>query len=341
MMNLALTNLLLIASSAGHALPAEPLAPTPVVQETTQFSFEAPSIFVPGEPFPVTIEIEAGTAQAPVAAWLLKESAFLVDGNSVGPRTSDQFLTLAPGSVLNLSFDLAPFLDVEADFDLAYGNTGGSDPIRVNVLQRADSDLDFMTIDEAELGKYMIVVNTNRGTMLWEMWPHVAPGHVRNFLDLYSSGFYNQTLFHRVGPGFMIQGGDPNTKDPDLAARWGTGGGPRQLKAEFSDKPHVRGTLSTARSQSPDSGSSQFFVMHGRAASLDGQYTVFGQLYTDHAESFRVLDAIATSEMTRGRDGTGRPNEPQRIERASIVLHPNPPVVEMRKAAGTEEEAGR
>ena len=340
-MNLALANLLLIASPAGHALPAEALVPTPVVQETTQFSFEAPSIYVPGEPFPVTVEIEAGSAQAPVAAWLLKESAFLIDGQSVGARTSDQFLTLAPGSVLTLAFDLAPFMDVEADFDLAYGNAGGTEPIRVSVLQRAPSDLDFMAIDEAELGKYMIVVNTNRGTMLWEMWPHVAPGHVRNFLDLYSSGFYDETLFHRVGPGFMIQGGDPNTKDPALEGRWGTGGGPRQLKAEFSDKPHVRGTLSTARSQSPDSGSSQFFVMHGRAASLDGQYTVFGQLYADHAESFRVLDAIATSEMTRGRDGTGRPNQPQRIERAAIVIHPNPPAFEKREMADMEGEAGR
>ena len=97
------------------------------------------------------------------------------------------------------------------------------------------------------------ILTTSAGEMVLEFWPDVAPGHVKNFKDLAKKGFYDGTAFHRVIKGFMIQGGDPLTKDPAMAARWGTGDPGYKIKAEFNSKPHVRGVLSMARSNDPDS----------------------------------------------------------------------------------------
>ena len=119
----------------------------------------------------------------------------------------------------------------------------------------------------------------------------------------------------------MIQGGDPNTKDPALEGRWGTGGGPRQLQAEFNDRKHVKGVLSMARGGGdPNSASSQFFVMHAPNAGLDNNYSAFGTLVAGHTASFETLDRIASARGTAGRDGTITPSEPQRILSASVVL---------------------
>ena len=135
------------------------------------------------------------------------------------------------------------------------------------------------------------VISTKFGDMVVEFFPDVAPKHVENFQILAEEGYYNGTTFHRVIPGFMIQGGDPNSKDLDRMND-GTGGRAGKffgigrendpeswtVPAEFNDTPHQRGTLSMARSQNIDSGSSQFFICHDNAPFLDGQYTVFGQL---------------------------------------------------------------
>ena len=306
------------------ALAILALAGSPLAQEEATIAFEAPTIHIAGQSYPVKIDIQAGTRPAPLAAWLFDQSAFLVDGESLGTRTADQFITLPAGAKLALEFDLGPYLPETGDFELTYAkNVYQEGPLSVKVLEVAAEEVDFMTADVETLGDYMVAMTTNRGTMLMEMWPDVAPNHVRNFLDLAHSSFYDQVLFHRVGPGFMIQGGDPLTKDPAQKARWGSGDGPRKLQAEFSDKPHVRGTLSTARSNDPNSASCQFFVMHAKAAFLDGKYTVFGQLVPDHSESFRALDAIATAEGRPNGDGTFQPSEPQRIERAAVVVRPS------------------
>jgi peptidyl-prolyl cis-trans isomerase B (cyclophilin B) len=119
------------------------------------------------------------------------------------------------------------------------------------------------------------------GEIQLRFFPDVAPGHVKNFIELAEKGFYDGTHFHRVIPGFMIQGGDPNSKGPDRTTH-GTGsymenGKPRYVKAEFSDKPHVRGTVSMARASSPDSASCQFFICVADARFLDKQYSVFGE----------------------------------------------------------------
>jgi peptidyl-prolyl cis-trans isomerase B (cyclophilin B) len=135
------------------------------------------------------------------------------------------------------------------------------------------------------------VITTTEGEMVIEFWPEVAPKTVENFKTLAKKGFYDGTCFHRVIKGFMIQGGDPLTKDPSKEAMWGTGGPGYSIKAEFNDRSHVRGVISMARSQDPDSAGSQFFICHGNPTFLDHQYTAFGKLI----KGDDVLEKIATT----------------------------------------------
>jgi peptidyl-prolyl cis-trans isomerase B (cyclophilin B) len=155
------------------------------------------------------------------------------------------------------------------------------------------------------------VINTTAGQMVVEFWPDVAPKTVENFKTLAKQGFYDGTCFHRVIKGFMIQGGDPLTKDPSKEAMWGTGGPNHRVKAEFNDRHHDRGIISMARSQDPDSAGSQFFICHANARFLDRQYTAFGKLL----KGDEVLEKIATTP-TRPQD---RPVQRQGIESIQIV----------------------
>ena len=140
------------------------------------------------------------------------------------------------------------------------------------------------------------IIKTSEGEMVLEFWPEVAPGHVDNFKKLAQKGFYDGTCFHRVIKGFMIQGGDPNTKDEAKKSSWGMGGPGHTIKAEFNDKPHVRGVLSMARSNDPNSAGSQFFICHGDPRFLDRQYTAFGKLI----KGDDVLEKIATTQTVPG-----------------------------------------
>jgi peptidyl-prolyl cis-trans isomerase B (cyclophilin B) len=135
------------------------------------------------------------------------------------------------------------------------------------------------------------VITTTEGTMVVEFWTDAAPNTIANFKKLANSGFYDGTAFHRVIKGFMIQGGDPLTKDPSKEDAWGTGGPGYQIKAEFNNHSHVRGVISMARSQDPDSAGSQFFICHGDPTFLDHQYTTFGKLI----KGDDVLEKIATT----------------------------------------------
>jgi len=155
------------------------------------------------------------------------------------------------------------------------------------------------------------VIKTTEGEMVVEFWPEVAPKTVENFKKLAREGFYDGTCFHRVIKGFMIQGGDPNTKDASKEAAWGTGGPGYQIKAEFNDRHHDRGVLSMARSQHPDSAGSQFFICHGAPRFLDKQYTAFGKLI----KGDDVLEKIATTP-THPQD---RPDKRMGIESIKIV----------------------
>ena len=120
-------------------------------------------------------------------------------------------------------------------------------------------------------------IETNFGKIVFDLLPDIAPETVRNFITLAKRSFYDGTLFHRVIPGFMIQGGDPNTKKPDKS-KWGAGGPGHNIKAEFSSKSHLRGIVSMARATDPNSPGSQFFIVTKDSTFLDKQYTVFGKV---------------------------------------------------------------
>ncbi len=150
------------------------------------------------------------------------------------------------------------------------------------------------------LADEIAVIETKYGNIELEFFPDKAPGHVKNFKTLAKAGFYNGTLFHRVIPGFMIQGGDPNTKKPDRSMH-GVGGPGYQIKAEFNDIKHDRGILSMARSQDPNSAGSQFFIVVKNAYVLDGNYTVFGRV----TKGLDVADKIVSAP----RDARDNPLE--------------------------------
>jgi len=164
-----------------------------------------------------------------------------------------------------------------------------------------------------ELDGVRAVLTTDVGEITLEFFPDKAPKHVENFVKLSEKGFYDGTRFHRVIPGFMIQGGDPNTKQNDTS-RWGFGGPGHRVDAEFNDIPHERGILSMARSADPNSAGSQFFLMHAKAPSLDNQYTVFGRM----VDGFEALDAIAGAPCVPGGEGS-RPVEPVMIQSVQIL----------------------
>ena len=138
------------------------------------------------------------------------------------------------------------------------------------------------------------IIETNLGTIAFKLLPDLAPETVRNFEKLARDGFYNDTLFHRVIPGFMIQGGDPNTKSGNKNT-WGTGGPGHTIKAEFSSRSHHRGIVSMARAQDPNSAGSQFFIVTTDSTFLDRQYTVFGEV----TEGMDVADKIVSLQRDR------------------------------------------
>jgi peptidyl-prolyl cis-trans isomerase B (cyclophilin B) len=134
------------------------------------------------------------------------------------------------------------------------------------------------------------VIKTKFGDMEIVFFPDKAPNHVQNFIKFAKSGYYNGTIFHRVIPGFMIQGGDPNTKDPTRPETYGMGGPSEKLKAEFNDTPHRRGIVSMARTNDPNSAGSQFFIVVKDSNFLDGQYTAFGEV----VKGMEVADKIVS-----------------------------------------------
>jgi len=143
------------------------------------------------------------------------------------------------------------------------------------------------------------VVVTSAGKMVLELWPDVAPKTVENFKKLANAGFYDGTCFHRIVKGFMTQGGDHLSKEASRQGDWGTGGPGYKIKAEFNERPHVRGVISMARSQHPDSAGSQFFICLADARFLDRQYTAFGRLL----EGDEVLGSIGDTPVAAGPGG--------------------------------------
>ncbi|MBI5599513.1 MAG: peptidylprolyl isomerase [Deltaproteobacteria bacterium] len=151
-----------------------------------------------------------------------------------------------------------------------------------------------------DLKKVRAVIETRFGEIELKFFPDAAPNHVRNFVKLAKEGFYDGTIFHRVIPGFVIQGGDPNTKGPDRST-YGLGGPGSKVNAEFNEIPHKRGILSMARSSDPNSAGSQFFIVVKDSPSLDRQYTVFGEV----TKGMDVADKI----VALPRDSRDMPDE--------------------------------
>jgi len=172
----------------------------------------------------------------------------------------------------------------------------------------------------------LAILKTSQGDVTVRFFYDKAPGHVKNFIDLSAKGFYDGTLFHRVIPDFMIQGGDPYTKQPETpTTRYGTGGNkdasgaPVNVKAEFNDTPHRRGILSMARASNPDSASSQFFIVVKDSPFLDRQYTAFGEV----VKGLEAVDKIvAESNYDPASGGAGKPRNPQKLLKVELVEEP-------------------
>jgi peptidyl-prolyl cis-trans isomerase B (cyclophilin B) len=164
--------------------------------------------------------------------------------------------------------------------------------------------------------KEVAVIKTTEGEMVIEFWSDVAPKTVENFKKLARQGFYDGTAFHRIIKGFMIQGGDPLTRDAANESLWGTGGPGYTINAEFNDRPHVRGVISMARSANPNSAGSQFFICHAEAKSLDHKYTAFGKL----TKGDDVLEKIATTSVSASPSGeNSKPTKRIGVESIKIV----------------------
>ena len=290
-----------LAAAAAPDFSAAPQAP--------KVHWSAPSTYVEGLPFLVEVELEAPEGGATLAAWTLTPAAFTADNKPLGERGGNGSVDLPAGFKLTGKVDLTAALAGKKSFTLACALEGAEGkPVQVNTMARAPQGLDFTKMPPADLARYNVLLHTNRGDIVLKMWPDVAPEHVRNYLDLAYTGFYDGTKFHRAIEGFMIQGGDPTGQ--------GTGSGPRTIKLEPSQRQHVRGVLSMARSNDPNSASCQFFIMHGANSGLDGKYSAFGEVVT----GMDTVDKIATTPKTRNGQELSSPIQPQVIERALVVL---------------------
>ena len=169
---------------------------------------------------------------------------------------------------------------------------------------------------EEKAAKEVAVIKTAAGEMVVEFWPEVAPKTVANFIKLAKSGFYDGTAFHRIIKGFMIQGGDPLSKDPSKEMMWGTGSADEKLKAEFNERKHDLGVISMARAASPDSASCQFFICLEGAQALNGKYTCFGKLIKGED----VLKKLGDTPVGGSASGeASKPKERVGVESIKIV----------------------
>lgn len=175
-----------------------------------------------------------------------------------------------------------------------------------NARSRTFSKQEIQTMEQTAA-----TIETKFGEINLKFFPEVAPNHVNSFIELARDGFYDGTTFHRIVPGFVIQGGDPNTKSDDRS-RHGMGGPGFTLKAEFSKLPHKRGSVSMARSANPDSAGSQFFICVADSPFLDGEYTIFGEV----VEGMDVVDKIVSQPKDQ------RDNPIERVEMKVKIVGP-------------------
>ena len=293
-------------------------------ESVVEASWEANRYFVDQAGLEVTLRLEVkGDQPVTVENWALSSAAFSVNGHALGSRKGRKELALDPGQVLETTLNLESAVQALEAWDrralrLTYHGVEGTEAQEVLFFEIAEKGVEFTELPAAQLADYQVILRTNRGDMWAEFWPDIAPNHVRNFLDLSYTGFYDESQFHRVIPGFMIQGGRSKGGLP----------APRTLDAEFTDRKHTPGVLSMARlSGQPNSATSEFFIMHARYPSLDGKYSAFGKLI----EGIEVVNQVvvtgnnALMRMQPNSPVAQTPMTPQIIERALVVKKVTPP----------------
>ncbi|QDV08974.1 Peptidyl-prolyl cis-trans isomerase B [Planctomycetes bacterium Poly30] len=296
-----------------------------------QASFTAPELFIQNEPYRVTVDFLAvGEKPCQMPVWLMTPAAWLVNNKPLTRREAEGNVELQPGQKLSVSLDLSGFLTERfegdpIDFRLSFAETG-VDPKDVIYLGLPERGINFEELPKEQLGNYQVVLQTTGGPIWLEMWPDVAPNHVRNFLDLASKGFYDGSGFHRVIPTFMVQGG--KAASGEVA--------PRKLDAEFNSRKHEAGVLSAARLPNDiNSATSEFFIVHRKSSGLDGKYSAFGQVIIgmDAVESivkgvegnYSLINRLAANQVRMDSQNAlfqqemNRPNPPQMITQALVV----------------------
>lgn len=280
-------------------------------------TWKAPSTFIEREPYRVSIEISMLPGEPSlIAAWMLTPSAFTLNGRPLGKRDDPSMVTLVAGTKLEVSIDLESAIRAadnwtSKSFELGFGTVRGKSLIAVTFVEAAERGIEFTTLPLEQLQAYEVVFVTSQGIMRAEMWPQFAPNHVRNFLDLAYTGFYDGTLFNRVIEGNLIQGGKAKTGSA----------APRTIVAEFNAERHVPGVLSMARGDDVNSAQCEFFIMHGKRPDLDGKYTTYGKLLG----GMEVLDRIAASgnKSYRPIDPQGHvPPVDQVIQKVIVIKKP-------------------
>jgi peptidyl-prolyl cis-trans isomerase B (cyclophilin B) len=259
-------------------------------------------------------------AEAQLPGDLLSATKLKVKVNDQAPTTIDQpgkggTVSIAAGTRIDrvVSFPASRFAPNADATSVAIVVVEWEGLTGANCMFKIAPDTSKIDIDTLDLAKTQVVLVTNFGEMRLSFRPDKAPNHVRNFVKLCKEGFYDGTKFHRVIRDFMIQGGDPLTKDDSKMDQWGTGGPGYTVNLETSDLRHLRGTLSAARTKDPNSAGSGFFIMQKDNTGLDGQYSAFGNV----EEGMDTLDRIATTMV--GGPERSRPIQPV-ILQAAIVL---------------------
>jgi len=314
-------------SEAPVAGPAPGISAASVAQRGVELSATIPSLFLEGEPFVVSLEITAtGDSSVDLPAWMLTPAAWSASRKALQRRPKKASVPLQPGQVLTVSLDLAPLIQERfakpTDFSLA---VEGAKDTKHDViwLGAPEAEVDYTQLSGKLLEDYQVVLFTSGGPIWVELWPDVAPYHVRNFLDLCSSGFYEGSAFHRVIPGFMAQAG--RSKDGKPA--------PRKVQAEFNSRRHVAGVLSAARlGNDMDSAESEFFIVHRTSPHLDQTYSAFGQVITGMEAVEAIVDTVEKNEAFLEKLKKGGVRIDDRNPQVAMALHDPSPAQTIQRA---------
>lgn len=294
-----MTNLLAAAALSLAALATAQDAPVMQAAPAYRMSLSGPAIVAGASDVVLRFTVEVmRDCDVPAAVVNGADLTVRVDGKDAAPITmpgkgGDVSMVAGTRIERRLSFPVSAFLSDAAVQEMVVVAVGWKGQLGVDCTFKVAPDSSKVKLEDLDLAKTQVILVTNYGEMQLAFRPDKAPRHVENFVKLCLEGFYDGTKFHRVIRNFMIQGGCPNTKDDAKRAMWGSGGPGYKIDAEFNDLRHLKGTLSMARTQDPNSAGSGFFIVHKDSAHLDNQYSAFGNL----VEGVDVLDAIANVQV--------------------------------------------